>query len=117
MARPEAIKRARELRRQQTQAEALLWCRLRRKQLDGLKFRRQHILGPFIVDFASLERKLIIEVDGGQHNIESGHQRDQERTAWLEAQGYRVIRFWNNDVLASPDGVLEIIRQALMTPP
>jgi very-short-patch-repair endonuclease len=81
------------------------------RQLEGHKFRRQQLLGAYIVDLVCLERKLIIEVDGGQH----GEQvvSDAERTAWLEAQGFRVLRFWNHDVLRDIEVVKEVIRGAL----
>jgi very-short-patch-repair endonuclease len=75
-----------------------------------MKFRRQQPIGPFFVDFVCLERRLIVEVDGGQH---AGSSSDAERTRWLQAQGYRVLRFWNNDVLANPDGVAQVILDSL----
>jgi very-short-patch-repair endonuclease len=102
---------ARKLRSNPTDAEMRLWSRLRRKQVDGHRFRRQVPLGSYVVDFACLEARLIVEVDGGQHG-----ERDAARTAWLEAQGFRVLRFWNNDVLENTDGVIEAIRGALPPP-
>ena len=105
---------ARELRKNLTDAEARLWARLRRQQLDGFRFRRQHPIGPYIVDFFCPAAKLIIEVDGGQHATDQ--QRDDRRTHWLEVRGYRVIRFWNNDVLGNTEGVLQTIQQALPPP-
>ena len=104
---------ARRLRREQTEAERVLWARLRSRQLEGVKFRRQQPLGPYIVDFVSLERKLIVEVDGGHHAGEEARERDEQRSAWLREGGYRVLRFWNNEVLANKDGNLERIREAL----
>jgi len=102
-----------------TDAEARLWDRLRRKQIGGVRFRRQYPLGPYIVDFVCLPARLIVEVDGGQHDLQS--EADGIRTRWLEAQGHRVIRFWNNDVLSNTDGVVERIlvalRPRLDTPP
>ena len=92
-----------------TDAERSLWQHLRGRQVAGLKFRRQHSVGRYIVDFACLEAALIIEVDGGQHADQRGH--DQERTAWLEERGYRVLRFWNDEVLANAAGVMEAIWQ------
>jgi very-short-patch-repair endonuclease len=83
---------------------------LSRRQLEGLKFSRQMPVGPYICDFMCRERKLIVEVDGGQH---AESQRDLARTTFLEAEGYRVIRFWNNDVLSNVDGVLTMISDAL----
>jgi very-short-patch-repair endonuclease len=91
---------ARQLRSTATDAEIRLWSRLRRKQLNGFRFRRQHPIGAYIVDFFCPEAKLIVEVDGGQHNVEE--EKDEKRTSWLEERGYRVIRFWNNDVLSNP---------------
>jgi len=96
----------RELRRQGTHAERVLWLKLRNKQLAGIKFRRQQPLGDYIVDFISFDKKIIVEIDGGQHNEELIAGQDEIRTAWLIGQGFRVIRFWNNDVIDNLDGVL-----------
>ncbi len=104
---------ARQLCLRATDAEKALWTKLRRKQLEGVKFRRQQPLGPYIVDLVSLERKLIIEIDGGQHNQQEIKRSDEERTNWLKQKGYRILRFWNNEVLENIDGVLERIREAL----
>jgi very-short-patch-repair endonuclease len=106
-----STQRARALRKNPTEAERALWKHLRMRQLEGHKFRRQQLLGAYIVDLVCLERKLIIEVDGGQH----GEQvvSDAERTAWLEARGFRVLRFWNHDVLRNIEVVKEVIRGAL----
>jgi very-short-patch-repair endonuclease len=106
------VSRARTLRRNLTDAERALWYRLRHQQL-GVRFRRQHPLGNYIVDFVCLDRKLVVEVDGSQH-LES--QRDQERDQWLHAAGYRVLRFWNHEVLGQTQDVLEAIYRALNTP-
>jgi len=103
---------ARGLRQNRTDAEPDLWQRLRRKQLDGLRFRRQVPLGPYIVDFLCAKQRLIIEVDGGQH---AGANVDRTRTAWLEGRGFRILRFWNNDVLRNLDGVIEGILLVLRT--
>jgi very-short-patch-repair endonuclease len=103
--------RARQLRTNMTDAERRLWWQLRRKQIDGHRFRRQVPIGPYIVDFACLAQRLLIEVDGGQHSDNA--ERDAVRTEWLEAQGFRVIRFWNNDVFENMGGVLEVIDAAL----
>jgi len=111
--RQEAKSLARELRRRQTDAEAVLWARLRDRQLDGVKFRRQQPLGESIVDFVSLEKRIVLEVDGGQHGESEGQQRDAERTVRLEEKGYRVLRFWNNDVLQNTEGVLQRIMEEL----
>jgi very-short-patch-repair endonuclease len=105
---------AKQMRRNPTDAERRVWSLLRRKQVDGLKFRRQVVLGPFIVDFACLQRRLVIEVDGGQH---AASATDEARTKVLEANGYRVLRYWNNDVLTNIDGVLEDIVSAITTTP
>ena len=106
-------KAARGLRRRQTDAERLLWARLQNRQLDGVKFRRQQPLGPYIVDFVSLERQIVVEVDGGHHGEEAGGKTDAERTAWLQNRGYRVLRFWNNEVLLNTEGVLDRIMEAM----
>jgi len=85
--------------------------RLRRKQLDGFRFRRQQPIGRYIVDFFCPETKLIVEIDGGQHEEQA--KADAERTRWLEEKGYRVVRFWNNDVLANTDEILLRIHDLL----
>jgi len=97
------------LRRNMTDAERTLWFELRGRRLQGFKFKRQWTIGFYIVDFCCLEHRLIVEVDGGQHEAET----DETRTAWLEGQGYRVIRFWNNEVLGNLEGVLQAIVMAL----
>jgi very-short-patch-repair endonuclease len=99
---------ARQLRSTRTDAEIRLWSRLRRKQLGGF---RQQPIGPYIVDFFCPEAKLVIEVDGGQHNVEE--EKDERRTPWLEERGFRVIRFWNNDVLSNTDGVMLTVLEKL----
>ena len=91
-----------------TEAEKRLWARLRANRL-GCHFRRQHRIGPYVVDFTCLERKLIVEVDGGQHNEPKGAAHDARRTDFLQRDGYEVLRFWNNDVLARTDNVVETI--------
>jgi very-short-patch-repair endonuclease len=102
---------ARQLRKQPTQAELRLWSRLRRRQVDGHRFRRQIPFGRYVADFLCLEMRLIIEVDGGQHDASSA--QDGARTRWFEAQGFTVIRFWNNDVLGNTAGVIQAIQMAL----
>jgi very-short-patch-repair endonuclease len=104
--------RARRLRRQATDAERKLWNRLRSRAVEGCKFVRQEPIGPYIVDFACRERGVVIEVDGGQHATDT---RDIVRDQWLADHHYRVLRFWNNDVLGNIDGVLERIANALQT--
>ncbi|MFO1422920.1 MAG: DUF559 domain-containing protein [Candidatus Competibacteraceae bacterium] len=109
----ETLRFARELRRQQTDAESLIWMLLRDRRLAGCKFRRQHPVAPYILDFYCHEAKLAVELDGGQHA--ENHAYDAERDAFLQAQGIRVLRFWNNQVLAETEGVLEVIWQALQS--
>jgi very-short-patch-repair endonuclease len=105
--------RARQLRVDATDAERRLWGVLRDRRLGGFKFRRQHRLGRFIVDFICFECRLIIEADGGQH---ADNAYDERRTAWLEQHGWRVVRFWNNDILANIEGVQEMILEELRKP-
>ncbi len=107
-----STERVRALRKNPTEAERTLWRHLRLRQLDGHKFRRQQPLGSYIVDFVCLEKRLIVELDGGQHAQQAAS--DVERTAWLEAQGFRVIRFWNHEVLNEIEVVKEAIREALL---
>jgi very-short-patch-repair endonuclease len=99
---------SRNLRKRQTDSENLLWWHLRCQQIEGLRFRRQHPIGRYIVDFVCLEKRLILEIDGGQHAMEK--DRDNERDQWLISEGYRIVRFWNNEVLENLPGVLETIR-------
>ena len=113
MNKHQKVNAARELRRKQTDAENVLWAALRNMRSDGVKYRRQHPIGDYIVDFVSLEKRLVIEVDGGQHNENTNIEKDTERTKWLEKEGYHVIRFWNNDVLTNIEGVVFRIREAL----
>jgi len=97
---------ARKLRQNQTEAEKRLWSNLRARQLEGIKFVRQYPIGPFVADFASRSLRLVIELDGGQH---AENPADEARTRQIEALGYRVIRFWNNEVLSNLPGVLDVI--------
>ncbi|MGB5986276.1 MAG: DUF559 domain-containing protein [Desulfobacterales bacterium] len=98
---------AKQLRKRATFAENLLWSRLRSKQIEGIKFRRQQPLGNFIVDFVSLEAKVVIELDGGQHA--ETRSQDAARDRWLKSKGFTVLRFWNNEVLENLEGVLEVV--------
>src|SRR5579863_8269125 len=105
---------ARQLRRDQTDAEARLWYRVRERRLEGFRFRRQFPIGNFMVDFCCGEQWLVVEVDGGQHMEREA--ADRSRSQLIEARGYRVLRFWNSDVLSNLDGVLEQILAALTKP-
>ena len=102
---------ARQLRKESTDAEHKLWYLLRDRRFQGRKFRRQVPVGPFIADFVCVEERLIVELDGGQHT--EHEERDQARTRYLEAAGYRVVRFWNNEVLGDIDGVLTALTLTL----
>ena len=104
---------ARRLRAKATETEVLLWKRLRTIEIDGSHFRRQVPIGPYIADFVCMARRLVIELDGSQHNTDAHKVRDEQRTRWLESEGYRVIRFWNNDLTHNMDGVLETVYAAL----
>ena len=108
---------AAKLRGNPTEAEKKLWYgALSAKRLNGHKFRRQQAIGDYVVDFVCMDMKLIIELDGGQHN-EPGHRRkDERRTAYLESQGYQVIRFWNHEVIQNLAGVVDVILEALDRP-
>jgi very-short-patch-repair endonuclease len=103
---------AKALRSNQTDAEQRLWYQLRAHRFMGLKFKRQKLLGRYIVDFVCLEHRLAIELDGGQHAEQVAY--DRQRDTWLRQQGYTVLRFWNNDVMQQLDGVLERIRCAVL---
>jgi|SRR6266567_1052859 len=100
------LARTKTLRKKQTPQEVILWSRLRANKLHGLKFRRQHSLGKYIVDFVCLDEKLIIELDGWQHKEEKQERYDIVRTEFLESCGFCVLRFWNNDVNANLNGVI-----------
>ena len=104
---------ARRLRKHSTDTERHLWRYLRDRQIESLKFRRQQPIGNYVVDFVNPERKVVIEIDGGQHAL---HRGDRIRDEWLRAEGYKVLRFWDNQVLSNLEGVLETIRDALLTP-
>jgi len=111
--RPQPISQARALRQNETEPEQILWSWLRNNQLNGVKIRRQQPIGNYIVDFVCFEKKLIIEIDGGQHNEDQSIEKDKERTRSLQSEGFRVIRFWHTDVLTNIDGVIMHIRKAL----
>ncbi len=103
---------ARKLRRSSTDVERKLWHRIRDKQVEGFRFRRQRPVGRFIVDFICLDARLIVELNGGQHAENVAH--DEKRSAFLESLGYRVLRFWNSEVIENIEGVLERLREALL---
>jgi very-short-patch-repair endonuclease len=108
---PKIMRRAGELRHEQTPAEAKLWAYLRAHRANAVGFRRQHAIGSYIVDFYALSRKLVIEVDGSQHLDQQEY--DTERTAFLQAQGYTILRFWNGDVMNNIEGVLGVILEEI----
>ncbi len=108
---PDTIQNARTLRSEHTDAEILLWARLRGKEMYGYKFRRQQPIGPYIADFACMSEKLLIELDGGGHAERKDY--DSERDEFLRRNGYRVLRFWNTEVFENLHGVLEKISEAL----
>jgi len=103
---------ARRFRKKLTPAETLLWWRLRREH-DGWLFRRQHPIGPYIADFACIEARLVVEVDGATHGTDEEIAHDQRRTQFLESDGWRVLRFWNDEVVKNRAGVRETIHGAL----
>ncbi|MBI2236869.1 MAG: endonuclease domain-containing protein [Magnetospirillum sp.] len=108
------IERARKLRTElATEVEKRLWRRLRAGQLDGARIRRQHPLGPYILDFVCIDAKLVVELDGGQHADPEHATYDERRTAYLRHEGYVVLRFWSNDVIDNLEGVLDVIKAAL----
>ena len=107
----EKFKKARNLRRQQTEQEKILWSILRNRQFYGLKFKRQVPIGVYIADFCCNEKKLIIELDGGQHNEPDSIEYDKKRTEFLKGEGYKVIRFWNNDINDNLEGVYTKLQQ------
>ncbi|WP_295686186.1 endonuclease domain-containing protein [uncultured Nevskia sp.] len=102
---------AKSLRQNMTDAERLLWKHLRAHRLDGQKFRRQQPIGPYVVDLVHLGARVIVEADGGQHNESA---RDDARDAWLKGQGFKVLRFWNDQILQSTDSVLDVIWAAVV---
>jgi very-short-patch-repair endonuclease len=101
--------RAKEMRQTMSNAEVILWSRLRRKQVHGVTFRRQHPIGPFIADFACWDARLVIEVDGPSHVSDKAQVKDQSRTEFLNQAGWEVIRVWNNDVYINLHGVMDAI--------
>ncbi len=94
-----------------------MWRHLKSKQLEGLKFRRQQPIGNFIVDFVCFEKRIIIELDGGQHTNITEEKKDKSRDKWFKEQGFKVLRFWNNDVFMNINGILEVIIENCFKPP
>ena len=111
MSQKKITKLARGLRKSHTDTELLLWKYLRTRQMEGVKFRRQQPIGKYVVDFVSFEKRVVIEVDGGQHSEEVDKERDQ----WLNNEGFKVLRFWNNEVLKNTEGVFEVIRDRCLS--
>ena len=107
--------RRRGLRRSQTDAERLFWAKVRNRQFFGLKFFRQYSYGPYILDFFCPEKNLAVELDGGQHNLPHGRVSDGIRTQYLNDHGIEVVRFWNNEVLSNPDGVLASLVSSMLS--
>ncbi len=114
---PALLGLARRLRQEHSDAEQLMWALVRNRRLGGFKFRRQHPVDPYVLDFYCEEAKLAVELDGGQHNTEDGRRHDERRTEFLARQGIRVVRFWNHEALAETKAVLEAIAQALEAHP
>ena len=110
-----ATKRVRELRRDGSRAERKIWEFLRDRRHHGVKFRRQHPIGPYFADFACISRKLVIEIDGDHHAFQA--EADARRTAAMEREGWRVVRFWANAVMENPEGIWEEIEQVLIAAP
>jgi very-short-patch-repair endonuclease len=108
---PKVFGHAKQLHRNMTPAEVKLWGRLRAHRLEGIHFRNQHAIGNYVVDFCAPRKKLIIELDGSQHLEQEGY--DKERTEYLESKGYKVLRFWNNDVMSDIDSVIRAIMQGM----
>ncbi|MBU8876115.1 DUF559 domain-containing protein [Reyranella sp. MMS21-HV4-11] len=108
----EATARARELRRDGSRAERICWELLRGRRLNGFKFRRQHSIGPYFADFACISLKIVIEIDGDHHAFQV--ETDNRRTAAMEQDGWRVLRFWANQVVENPEGIWTEIEQALL---
>ncbi len=107
-----ALERSRALRRSMTPPERALWYRLKLRQIDGIKFRRQAAIGPYIADFVSHEIMLVVELDGDSHGDPQSEEHDARRTAFLRSEGFMVLRFWNAELRESIEGVVERIREA-----
>ena len=106
--------RAKAMRWPMTRAEVILWTRLQRGRLNGFHFRKQHPVGPYIADFACLGSRVLVEVDGETHWREDERRRDARRTAYLEGEGWVILRVWNSDVYANENGVVETVLRMVM---
>lgn len=114
MVRPfssDLTEKSRQLRKNQTDAEQKIWGGLKHRQILGIKFRRQYIIAPYIVDFVSLSANIVIEIDGGQHSPDVDRYRDE----YIKKQGYQILRFWNNEVLENIEGVMQVIYDKLLS--
>jgi very-short-patch-repair endonuclease len=115
--KPKTVSQARALRKRMTKAEVVLWSRLRRQVANGMRFRRQHPVGPYVADFACIEARLVVEIDGSSHEISAVREHDRKRTEFLQSRGWRVLRVTNEDVFKRLDDVVEgILRGAGMPP-
>ena len=112
---PKNINFAKHMRSNMTKEEVKLWNIIRAKRFQGLKFKRQVLVGDYIVDFLCQEKMCIIEIDGGQHNETNNRRNDEKRTKYLESGGYKVVRFWNNEVWDNIEGVYAILEQELLS--
>jgi len=110
------ISNARRMRHEPTDAERKFWFAVRGRQFGGYKFKRQYPVGPYIADFVCLEQKLIVELDGGQHGLAEHEEYDVARTTYLKMRGFRVLRYWNDELLRMPDVILEDVLRALTAP-
>ena len=108
---------SRYLRQRQTETEKLLWFNLRNRKLNGIKFKRQAVIGKYVVDFVSFEKMLVIELDGGQHNSPNVIIKDKERTKYLEELGFKVVRYWDNEIFNHLESILEDILEKASTSP
>jgi very-short-patch-repair endonuclease len=111
------VQRSRQLRKKQTPEEQQLWRILRDRRFEGYKFRRQYVIGAFIADFCCIEKELVVELDGGGHSEGIQRQKDESKDFYLKEQGYKILRFWNNEVKRSKDAVLETILHSLSPSP
>jgi very-short-patch-repair endonuclease len=108
---------AKVLRKRPTDAERLLWKHLKAKQLEGFKFRRQQPIGNYVADFVCFEKRIVVEIDGSQHAVEKEREKDITRDSWFTKQGFKILRFWNNEVMQQTEGVLEVIKNTCLSCP